>query len=328
MNNMSDLAGKTILVTGSAGFIGFHVCKRLLEEGVRVVGFDNFNEYYDKTLKEDRNKMLEIFDNFTLYRADLTNTEDIRLVMQENPIDQICHLAAQTGVRYSMENPEVYMQANVVGFANLIEQARTFNIKDFLYMSSSSVYGGNTKLPFSESDSVDHPISLYAVTKKSNELLAHSYYHLFNMHCVGLRLFTVYGPYNRPDMAMYLFVKNIQEGRPIKIHNHGEMKRDFTFIDDVVEGIVRSLKHDHPWEILNIGSSNPVKLDYIVDCIEKSVGKKAIREYDELQPGDIVDTYADISRAKEKIGYEPVVSIEDGIDQLVRWYKEYYKIGE
>ena len=320
---MVNLQGKTILVTGSAGFIGFHVAKRLLEEGVYVIGFDNFNEYYGKDLKEARNKILESHQNFTGYRADLTCIDDIRHVMQEHPIDQICHLAAQAGIRYSMENPEVYIQSNVVGFSNLIEEARKFNIKDFVYTSSSSVYGANTKVPFSEDDVVDSLVSLYAVTKKTNELIAHNYHHLFGMNCTGLRLFTVYGPYNRPDMGMFLFVKNIAEGIPVTLFNQGNMKRDFTYIDDAVEGIILSLKKRHPWEIINIGGGNPVGLEYIIDCIEKSTGKTAIRKYAEIQPGEMVDTVADISRAKQKLGYEPRVSLEDGIDRLVEWYMVY-----
>lgn len=328
LQNISKLKGKTILVTGSAGFIGFHVAERLLSMGVTVIGFDNFNEYYDKSLKESRNEILEKFDTFTLYRADIRNISDIRKVFQENPIDKVCHLAAQAGVRYSMENPQIYMESNIVGFTNLIEEARKFNIKDFIYTSSSSVYGGNTKVPFSEGDFVDRPVSLYAVTKKANELLAHSYRHLFGMRCTGLRLFTVYGPWMRPDMALFSFTQNILAGKPVAVYNFGDMKRDFTYIDDIVDGIVQSLIESHQWEIINIGSGQPFSVDEMITYLEKYLGKKAAREYVALPPGDMLETYADITQAKEKLGYQPKVSLEEGIKNFVTWYKEYYHIGK
>lgn len=323
---MPDLMGKTILVTGSAGFIGFHVAKQLLEEGVFVVGLDNFNHYYDKKLKEDRNKILESYENFKLYRTDLSDIEGVRKVLSENPIDKVCHLAAQAGVRHSISDPDSYIQSNIVGFANLIEEIRKFNISDFIYISSSSVYGKNKKLPFSEEDISDKPISLYAATKKSNELLAHNYHHLFGMNCTGLRLFTVYGPYCRPDMALPNFAKNICEGEAIAIYNQGDVRRDFTHVDDVVLGIVNSLKHFHPWEVINIGSGRAVPVDTVIDFLEKHIGKKTKREYQGPQPGDMIETRADISRAREKLQYEPKVDVEEGIKDFVDWYRGYYNV--
>jgi len=323
---MPDLNGKTILVTGSAGFIGFHVAQKLLEEGVFVVGLDNFNPYYDKKLKEDRNKILESYDNFKLYRVDLTDVEAIKRVLSENPVDKVCHLAAQAGVRYSISNPGSYIQSNIVGFANLIEEVRKFSINDFIYISSSSVYGKNTKLPFSEDDGTDKQISLYAVTKKTNELIAHNYHHLFGMNCTGLRLFTVYGPYCRPDMALPDFTKKICNGDPVVIYNKGNVKRDFTHVNDAVTGIINSLKYFHPWEIINIGSGKTISVDEVITLLEKNIGKKANRKYEGSQPGDMVETRADISRAKNKLQYKPSVDMEEGVKDFVDWYKNYYKI--
>ncbi|PIR06963.1 MAG: hypothetical protein COV55_00880 [Candidatus Komeilibacteria bacterium CG11_big_fil_rev_8_21_14_0_20_36_20] len=325
-NKKSNLKNKTILVTGSAGFIGFHLSKRLLEEGVKIIGLDNFNNYYDPQLKESRNKILEKFDNFKLYRGDLTDLNFVKKIFQENKIDKVCHLAAQAGVRYSLINPYAYIQSNLVGFHHIIDEAKNAGIKDFIYASSSSVYGNNKKVPFSVDDRIDHPISLYAATKKSNELLAHTYHHLYDMNCTGLRFFTVYGPYGRPDMALFLFTKAILENQPIKVFNFGKMERDFTYIDDIIDGVVSSLEYSYPYEIFNLGNNQPVKLEDFIQHIENELNQKAQKEYLPIQPGDVPKTFADITSSKEKLNYQPTTPIKKGINKFMNWYKDYYKI--
>lgn len=315
-----------ILVTGAAGFIGYHVSKALLERGDEVVGFDNLNDYYDPALKEERLRLLSDSDRFTFIRADLSDLNAVHRLFEEHKIDKICHLAAQAGVRYSLTHPHAYVQSNLVGFVNLIEEAKRAGVKDFIYASSSSVYGKNKKVPFSVEDNVDHPISLYAASKKSNELIAHVYHHLYGMNCTGLRFFTVYGPYGRPDMALFLFTKAILEGKPINVFNHGKMKRDFTYIDDIVDGVIASLDKAYPYEIFNLGNNNTVELEYFISCIEKELGKKAQREDLPMQPGDVVATYAEIDAAHEKLGFEPRVTIEQGVKQFIDWYKAYYAV--
>jgi len=315
-----------ILVTGSAGFIGFHVAKNLLEQKNKVVGLDNFNPYYDVSLKENRNKILEDYNNFKLYRGDLKDLDFVRKIFQENRIDKICHLAAQAGVRYSLTHPHNYIQSNLVGFTNLIEETKNAGIKNFIYASSSSVYGGNKKIPFSVKDNVDQPISLYAATKKANELIAYTYHHLYGLNCTGLRFFTVYGPWGRPDMAMFKFTKAILENKPIEVYNFGKMKRDFTYIDDIVEGTINALERSYPYEIFNLGNNQPVELEYFIECIEKELGKKAKKKYLPLQPGDIPETYADIDYSIKMLNFHPKTSIEQGIKKFIEWYKEYYKI--
>lgn len=313
---------KTILVTGTAGFIGFHLSKRLLGMGNKVIGIDNFNDYYDVNLKHSRNKELERSNSFKLHRGNLEDLEFIKKVFRENKIDKVCNLAAQAGVRYSLINPHAYIQSNIVGFTNLIDEAKNAGVMDFVYASSSSVYGKSKEQPFSESDEVLTPISLYAASKRADELIAHTYHHLYNMNCTGLRFFTVYGPYGRPDMALYLFAKAIQEDKPIKVFNYGKMKRDFTHIDDIVSGVVASLDRAFPYQIFNLGNNKTVELGYFIELIEKEIGKKAIRELLPIQPGDVPETVADISHAQEMLGYDPKTSVEEGVREFVMWFKK------
>jgi len=320
------LKNKIILVTGSAGFIGFHTAKKLLEMGFFVIGADNFNDYYDPSLKEDRNKILENFDNFKLYRGDLSDELFVQKIFEENKIDQVCHLAAQAGVRYSLTNPGAYVKSNLVAFVNILEAVRHNDIKDFVYASSSSVYGKNKKVPFSVEDKVDEPISLYAATKKADELMAHTYSHLFNINTTGLRFFTVIGPFGRPDMALMIFADSILKGKEIKVFNFGKMRRDFTYIDDIVDGIILSLNNMDSYQIFNLGNNNPVELEYFINCLEKELGKKAIKNYLEIQPGDVLETYADIEHTKNKLGWEPKTSIEESVKKIIDWYRLYYKL--
>jgi UDP-glucuronate 4-epimerase len=321
---MEMLNKKTILITGSAGFIGFHSAKKLLEAGHIIIGADNFNDYYDPSLKEARNAILEGFTNFKLYRGDLSDEAFVERIFNENKIDQICHLAAQAGVRYSLENPRVYIKANINAFINILEAARNYQIKDLVYASSSSVYGNNKKVPFSVSDSVDNPISLYAATKKADELMAHTYSHLFNINTTGLRFFTVIGPYGRPDMAPILFASAISKGEAIKVFNFGKMKRDFTYIDDIVEGIILALEKTNGYQIFNLGNNKPVELEYFISCLEKELGKEAKKNYLEMQAGDVLETFADIEHTKKVLGWEPKTSTEEAIRAFVGWYREYY----
>lgn len=322
---MKKHSPKTILVTGSAGFIGFHTAQKLLQKKYRVIGLDNFNNYYDPSLKEARTKILKKFPNYKLYRGNLENLNLLKKIFKENKIDQICHLAAQAGVRYSLTHPHTYIQSNIVGFVNLIDTAKNAGVRDFIYASSSSVYGNNKKIPFSVSEPVDHPLSLYAASKKSNELIAYVYHHLFGMHCTGLRFFTVYGPYGRPDMALFLFCKAILQNKTIKVFNHGRMRRDFTYIDDIVGGIIASLNKAYPYEVFNLGNHQTVELNYFINCIEKNLGKKARRKYLPMQAGDVPATWADIRASQKKLGFKPKVSIENGIRRFIKWYQEYYQ---
>jgi UDP-glucuronate 4-epimerase len=313
-----------ILVTGAAGFIGFHVCRRLLAEGVSVIGIDNVNDYYDTSLKEARLAMLAANKTFEFYKLDICDYEGLQAVAGRRRPEKIVHLAAQAGVRYSITNPFAYQKANNEGFLNILEIARHAKVDNFVYASSSSVYGGNTKLPFSESDRVDNPVSLYAATKRSNELTAHSYSHLYGIQCSGLRFFTVYGAWGRPDMALFLFTKAISEGRPIDVFNRGEMTRNFTYIDDIVAGILLTLKTPKPYEIYNIGNNRAERLlDFIAE-IERNLGKKAIMNFLPMQAGDVPATIADIEKLS-RLGYAPSTNIVEGIRKFVEWYREYYK---
>jgi UDP-glucuronate 4-epimerase len=316
----------TILVTGMAGFIGSFVTRALLDRGDEVIGIDNMNDYYDPDLKEER---LNVFftenDNFRFYREDISDREAMEKIFDAHDIDKICHLGAQAGVRYSLEDPYVYLKSNIDGTLILFEMARNHNINVVVYASSSSVYGGNDKIPFSETDNVDRPISLYAATKRSNELMAYTYHHLFGIKMTGLRFFTVYGPWGRPDMAMFKFTKNIIEGQPIDVYNFGKMKRDFTFITDIVAGVLSALDQGYEFEIFNLGNNNPIELDYFIEVIEKELGVKAKKNLMEIQPGDVPMTYADIENSKLKLGYLPQVSIEAGVKEFVKWYKGYYE---
>lgn len=332
-----------ILVTGSAGFIGFHLVKALLKRGDQVMGIDNLNDYYDPSLKQDRLQALELFveahelqRDYRFQVMDLANREQIAGLFADNQFDAVVNLAAQAGVRYSIDNPAAYVDANLVGFANILEGCRNSKIKHLVYASSSSVYGMNTKQPFSTDDPVDYPISLYAATKKSNELMAHSYSHLFDIPVTGLRFFTVYGPWGRPDMAYFKFTKAILAGQPIDVYNHGDMIRDFTYIDDIVEGVVRVIDRPPepqiseittakaPFKVYNIGNNQPIKLRRFITALETSCGKKAIENLLPMQAGDVPLTYADIDPLMQDFGFKPETEIEEGIEQFMQWYRGYY----
>lgn len=313
-----------VLVTGSAGFIGFHTAKKLLERGDTVIGIDNFNDYYDPKLKEDRNKILEKYKKFKLYRIDFSDYKRLEKVFKKEKINKICHLGAQTGVRFSLTHPFAYEESNVKGMLNLLEMARHYKIKDFIFASSSSVYGNSKKLPFCETDPVDTPISLYAATKKAGELIAYTYHHLYGLNCTGLRFFTVYGPWGRPDMALFKFTRLIAQNKPIEIYNKGKHSRDFTYIDDIIAGVVSALDKSYPYEIINLGNNKPIDLLYFVSLIEKAFNKKATKKMLSLQAGDVEKTYADIRKAKKLLGFNPKTKIESGVTKFIDWYKKYY----
>lgn len=331
-----------ILITGAAGFIGFHLTKRLLESGYTVVGYDNVNAYYDVSLKEARLEKLKVFEQFIFIKADLEDRTAISEVFRINEFHIVINLAAQAGVRYSLENPYCYIDSNIVGFINILEACRHNNVDHLIFASSSSVYGANTHMPFSVHDNVDHPLSLYAATKKANELMAHTYAALYNLPCTGLRFFTVYGPYGRPDMALFKFTKAILNSEPVQLFNYGKMKRDFTFVGDIVEGIVRLIgvkpqpnaswngsnpdpgTSFAPYKVYNIGNNSPVELLQFVEVLEEKLGKKAVKEYMPMQQGDVPETYADVDDFVRDVGFRPGTSIEDGVGQFVDWYREYY----
>jgi UDP-glucuronate 4-epimerase len=331
-----------VLVTGSAGFIGYHLSKRLLKDGCHVTGIDNLNPYYDVSLKEARLKKLIPFENFSFFKIDISDREAMEKIFKSTQFEVVVNLAAQAGVRYSLKNPRAYVDANIVGFVNILECCRHNNVRHLVFASSSSVYGANTKMPFSVHHNVDHPVSLYAATKKANELMAHTYSHLYELSCTGLRFFTVYGPWGRPDMALFLFTRAILERQPIKVFNHGRMQRDFTYIDDIIEGVVRVMDRlpepDPTWsgddpdpgtsyaryKMYNIGNNNPVELMKFIAVIEKVLGLKAKKEFLDIQPGDVVATYADIDDLIKDVGFKPQTPIEIGIKRFVIWFKEYY----
>ena len=333
-----------VLVTGAAGFIGFHLSRRLLENGVQVVGLDNLNDYYDVNLKRDRLKQLEAREGFTFAQVDLADRAEMDNLFSRNPFDVVVNLAAQAGVRYSLKNPHAYVDSNIVGFVNLLECCHHHDTGHLVFASSSSVYGANTKLPFSVHDNVDHPVSLYAASKKANELMAHTYSHLYGLPCTGLRFFTVYGPWGRPDMALFLFTKAILEDRPIQVFNHGQMQRDFTYIDDIVEGVVRVMARPAapneawrgdrpdpgtsyaPYRIYNIGNNNPVALMDFIGAIEEALGKEARKTMLPLQQGDVPATYADVDDLVRDAGFQPSTPIEEGIARFIEWYREYYGV--
>lgn len=330
-----------ILVTGAAGFIGFHTARRLLEQGRSVVGIDNLNPYYDPALKYARLTELRAFSSFQFEKLDLADREGMGKLFATHQFPYVVHLAAQAGVRYSLVNPQAYVGANLVGFLNVLEGCRAVGCRHLLYASSSSVYGANTKLPFRTSDNVDHPLSLYGATKKANEVMAHSYAHLFGLPTSGLRFFTVYGPWGRPDMAMWLFADAIRNGRPIKLFNHGQMRRDFTYVDDIVEAMVRLLDRpatgnpswsgsapdpatsSAPWRVYNIGNNNPVEVTEVVRLLEEALGRKAERDLLPMQPGDVPETYADVAALEAAVGFRPKTPIEEGIRSFVCWYESY-----
>lgn len=333
-----------ILVTGAAGFIGSTLSLRLLARGDRVVGLDNLNDYYDVGLKEARLARLRAHAGFEFQKIDIVEREPMGRLFAERHFDAVMHLAAQAGVRYSIENPAAYVDANLVGFGNVIEGARRSNVGHFVFASSSSVYGANVKLPFAEDDSVDHPVSLYAATKKANELMAHSYAHLYRLACTGLRFFTVYGPWGRPDMALFKFTRGILAGEPIPVFNRGEMVRDFTYVDDIVESVLRVIDRpaqadpawsalapkpsssNAPYRIYNIGNNQPVKLMRYIEVLEQSLGKKAMIDLLPLQDGDVPETVADVSRLAAAVGFKPATPVEVGIARFVQWYRSYYKV--
>ncbi|MFW6072247.1 MAG: NAD-dependent epimerase/dehydratase family protein [Thermoplasmatota archaeon] len=318
----------TTFVTGSAGFIGFHVAKQLLEDGVEVIGLDNLNDYYSKQLKIDRNSILEGYNDYTFYHNDLCEYEKLEEIFEENEIDKICHLAAQAGVRHSIEDPHAYQKSNLEGFTNILEIARHNDVDNLVYASSSSVYGGNDKIPYDIGDDVMTPISYYAATKVANEAMAHSYSHLYDLPTTGLRFFTVYGPWGRPDMALFKFTDRIVEGEQIDVYNYGDMKRDFTYIDDIVDGVTACLENPFDYEIFNLGNNTPVKLMDFIQILEDTLGIEAKKNMMPMQPGDMKVTYADISKSQEMLGYEPETGIEEGIEKFIDWYSEYYGIKD
>ena len=331
-----------VLVTGAAGFIGFHLAHRLAAAGYAVTGVDNMSPYYDVGLKRARLEILNKFENFIFKQLDLAQGKPLKKLFDSAQFDVVINLAAQAGVRYSLKNPHAYVDANLVGFVNVLECCRHSDVKHLVFASSSSVYGANTKMPFSVHHNVDHPVSLYAATKKANELMAHTYSHLYKLPCTGLRFFTVYGPWGRPDMALFLFTKAIVEGKPIAVFNHGRMQRDFTYIDDIIEGVVRVMgklptadpkwRGDSPdpgssytcYKIYNIGNNNPVQLNNFIEIIEKALGKTAKKELMDLQPGDVPATYADVDDLVNDVGFKPATPLEEGIRRFVEWYKDYY----
>ena len=333
-----------VLVTGAAGFIGMHLCTRLLARGDRVTGVDNLNDYYDPQIKRDRLARLTSHANFTFEKLDIADRAGMEALFERSGFDAVVNLAAQAGVRYSLINPHAYIEANVVGFMNVLEGCRHTQVKHLVYASSSSVYGGNTNMPFSEHKGVDHPVSLYAATKKANELMAHTYSHLYALPTTGLRFFTVYGPWGRPDMALFLFTKAILEGRPIDVFNHGQMLRDFTYVDDIVEGLMRVLDRpaapapdydpalpdpassNVPFKVFNIGNQGPVELMAFIEAIEQAVGKTAVKNMMPLQPGDVPATYADVSELTAWTGFKPGTPIGEGVARFVDWYRTYYRV--
>jgi len=343
---------KTYLITGVAGFIGFHLSRKLLERGDRVIGVDSLNDYYDPNLKLKRIEILKnlsesnVNGNFVFHHLNLVDYESLRKLFLKDSFDRVIHLAAQAGVRYSLENPQAYVESNIIAFTNILEVCRNFKIAHLTYASTSSVYGAHTNLPFSEHESVDHPLQFYAATKKANELMAHSYSHLFGLPTTGLRFFTVYGPWGRPDMALFLFTKNILEGKAIRVFNNGNHTRDFTYVDDIVTGVINASdkiaspnpnwdpKHpdpatsNAPYRIYNIGNNNPVKLSEYIEAIENCLGKKALKELLPLQPGDVPDTVADVTDLERDFGFRPNTSVKEGVSKFIEWYLDYYGIGQ
>jgi UDP-glucuronate 4-epimerase len=335
---------KNVLVTGAAGFIGFQLSRRLLNGGIKVTGLDNLNPYYDVQLKKDRLHQISSADKFTFVNLDLVDRDALDDLFDTNDFDVVVNLAAQAGVRYSLTNPQAYVDSNLVGFVNILECCRHHKVKHLVFASSSSVYGANTDMPFSIHHNVDHPVSLYAATKKANELMAHTYSHLYGLCCTGLRFFTVYGPWGRPDMALFLFTKAITEGKPIKVFNHGKMQRDFTYIDDIIEGVVRVMARlpepnpawrggnpdpgtsYAPYKLYNIGNNNPVELLEFIEEIENALGRQAQKEFLDLQPGDVPATYADVDDLMQDVGFKPETSIATGIRHFIDWYREYYTV--
>ena len=337
-------SSRPVLITGAAGFIGFHLCQRLLAEGREVIGLDSMNEYYDVTLKQARLERLKAFANFRFEHVDLTDRDRISALFQSAAPEIVVNLAAQAGVRYSLTNPHAYAESNLNGFLNVLEGCRHASVGHLVYASSSSIYGGSTRMPFSVHDPADHPLSLYAASKKANELMAHTYSHLFALPTTGLRFFTVYGPWGRPDMALFIFAKAILANEPIDVFNHGNMQRDFTYIDDIVEGIERVMRHpatpdpewksaapdpatsSAPFRIHNIGGNSPVQLNRLIEVLEDALGRKANRNLMPIQPGDVPATFADVSSLEEATGFKPKIPIEVGVPRFVEWYRDFYRV--
>ena len=315
-----------ILVTGCAGFIGMHLCKKLFDLGYDVIGVDNLNDYYDVNLKLNRLSLLESNASFTFKKLDISNRGDLESLFKNYKPKKVVNLAAQAGVRYSLENPNSYIHSNIVGFMNILECCRHFGVEGLIYASSSSVYGGNKKIPFSEFDNVDSPISIYAASKKTNELMAYSYSHLFGIRSTGLRFFTVYGPWGRPDMAMYIFADKILKNMPIPVFNNGNMRRDFTFINDIINGIISAIENNYKCEVFNLGNSRSEDLMEVVSLLEEKIGKKAIIQFEPMQPGDVSNTWADIEKAEQKLEFSPKTNIQSGINKFIDWYLDYSKI--
>ncbi len=346
MEKIKNPSINKVLVTGSAGFIGFHLARKLLDNNIDVVGLDNLNPYYDPELKKARLEKLTVYDSYNHINLDLSDRNGMADLFESHSFDAVVNLAAQAGVRYSLKNPHSYVDTNIVGFVNLLEGCRHSGVKHFVFASSSSVYGANTKMPFSVHHNVDHPLSLYAASKKSNELMAHTYAHLYGLPVTGLRFFTVYGPWGRPDMALFLFTKAILEDRPIDVFNYGKMVRDFTYIDDIVEGVYRvthrlpepdatwdsndpdPASSKCPYKIYNIGNNNKVELLRYIEVLEECLGKKAEKNLMPMQLGDVPATYADVSDLEKDVGFKPGTSIEEGIKRFVEWYKEYYRVKD
>jgi UDP-glucuronate 4-epimerase len=328
------MSGQTTLVTGAAGFIGFHIARQLLGEGREVIGLDNLNNYYDPALKQARLALLQADPRFGFVQADLADRPAIAALFAKHRFEVVVHLAAQAGVRYSIEQPHAYVDANLEGFANILEGCRHHSCRHLLYASSSSVYGANSKVPFSVDDRTDHPVSFYAATKKANELMAYSYSHLYRLPVTGMRFFTIYGPWGRPDMALFLFTKAILEGKPIRLFNHGNMRRDFTYIDDVTRVISRLLDHvpaangagGAPSRIYNVGNNHPEELNHVVAVLEQALGCKAVKEMLPMQPGDVPATFADVGDLMRDIGFRPETRIEDGVHNFVAWYRDHYRV--
>ena len=333
-----------ILVTGAAGFIGFHLAQYLLNRGDQVVGLDNLNDYYDVSLKKARLQQIEDHQRFHFVHLDLADLDGISRLFKTEQFDRVVNLAAQAGVRYSLENPHAYINSNVQGFMNILEGCRHNDVKHLVYASSSSVYGANTAMPFSVHDNVDHPVSLYAASKKSNELMAHTYSHLYDLPTTGLRFFTVYGPWGRPDMALFLFTRAILAEEPIKVFNYGKMRRDFTYVADIVEGVARTLDRTAqsnpswsgdqpdpgtsaaPYRLYNIGNNNPVELMHLIEVLEQALGKTAQKDFMPIQPGDVPATYADVDALQQDVGFKPDTPIEQGVERFVAWYRDYYRV--